>query len=167
MYIIYTVTTALHEKGNLYPFYFIVIKKNNNKKTVQITIHATLLPDPGHFPNRNPVLHLWGVQKASPTSLLSLSQIPPLFLYIFISVPALVSGRGGPVAALQLCSTPFVSACRLSSPCPTSPLAGTVVVDGPCRRPLHFAGLIGREKFLRPDHMSKGLCLSRLRATNN
>lgn len=155
------------KKATFSHFILLWLKKTTTKKKVQITIHATLLPDPGHFPNRNPVLHLWGVQKASPTSLLSLSQIPPLFLYIFISVPALVSGRGGPVAALQLCSTPFVSACRLSSPCPTSPLAGTVVVDGPCRRPLHFAGLIGREKFLRPDHMSKGLCLSRLRATNN
>ena len=149
-------------------FFFLWLNKQQQKNS---TNHHPPPPRPqiqATAPVRSPYCAFVVCRKPAPCLRSHFLKFLLLLLYIFICVPVLDGQlRRPPVAALQLRSAPFLSARRLSSPCPTSRLAGTVVVDGPCRRPLHLAGLIGREKFLRPDRMSKGLCLSRLRAANN
>lgn len=52
----------------------------------------------------------------------------------------------------QRISRPFwlLKSCLKSSMFPTRPLTGTVVVDDPCRRPLHLAALIGGENVPTP-----------------
>lgn len=100
---------------------------------------------------------------------LSLSSVFFFSLYLHVWLHLRQRGEGAGTAFwLRTPQCAFLSACRLSSLFPTSPLTGAVVVDGPCCRPLHLAGLIGREKFLRCERVSKGLCLfARLRAMNN
>lgn len=73
-------------------------------------------------------------------------------LYIFISDSTVVYGDGEGTDSAFWLRTPctLLSACRLSSLFPTSRLTGAAMVDGPCSRPLHLTGLIGREKFPLP-----------------